>query len=51
MDDMILFGKNKKELHRCKKLIDVFLKQEGLKIKENWQLFRVDSRPVDFIRI
>ena len=49
MDDMALFGRNKKELHKCRILIDEFLKKEGLKIKENWQLFKVDSRPIDFL--
>lgn len=49
MDDMVLFGRNKKELHKVKKLIDTFLKPEGLKIKENWQLFKIDSRPLDFL--
>ena len=51
MDDMVLFGRNKKELHKIKKLIDEFLRQEGLKLKENWQLFKVDSRPLDFLRL
>lgn len=51
MDDMVLFGRNKKELHKIKNLIDEFLKQEGLKLKENWQLFKVDSRPLDFLRL
>ena len=46
---MVLFSRNKKELHKCRNLIDEFLKQEGLKIKENWQLFKVDSRPLDFL--
>lgn len=49
MDDMILFSRNKKELHKNKILIDEFVNKEGLKIKENWQLFKVDSRPLDFL--
>ena len=49
MDDMLLFGRTKKELHKCRALISDYLKKEGLKLKENWQLFKVDSRPVDFI--
>ena len=39
------------EMHKIKNLIDEFLKQEGLKLKENWQLFKVDSRPLDFLRL
>lgn len=49
MDDMVLFGRNKKELHKIKYAIDEFLKPEGLKLKDNWQLFKVDSRPLDFL--
>ena len=51
MDDMLLFHRNKKELKKIKNEIELKLKKEGLNLKENWQLFRVDSRPVDFIRI
>lgn len=49
MDDMVLFSNNKKELHKVKKAIDEFLDKEHLKIKENWQLFKTDSRPLDFL--
>lgn len=49
MDDMVLFYRNKKELHKIKNKIEEFLKQEDLKLKENWQLFKMDSRPLDFL--
>lgn len=49
MDDMLLFHRNKKELHKIKLTVDEFLEKEHLRIKENWQLFKVDSRPLDFI--
>lgn len=49
MDDMLLFGRNKKELHKCKIAIEEFLNKEHLKLKENWQLFKTESRPVDFL--
>lgn len=49
MDDMILFHRNKKELHRIKEKVEKYLKNEKLTLKENWQLFKVDSRPLDFI--
>ena len=49
MDDMVLFHRNKKELHKIKDKIEIFLKQEKLTLKENWQLFKVDSRPLDFL--
>ena len=49
MDDMVLFHRNKKELHKIKDRIEAYLKNEDLKLKENWQLFKVDSRPIDFL--
>ncbi len=49
MDDMLLFHRNKKELHKIRLAINEFLVKEHLRIKENWQLFKVDSRPLDFI--
>lgn len=49
MDDMVLFSNNKKELRKIKKAIDDFLSNERLRIKENWQLFKTESRPLDFL--
>ena len=49
MDDMVLFHRNKKELHKARIKIEEFLKNEDLKLKENWQLFKTDSRPLDFL--
>lgn len=49
MDDMVLFSRNKKELHKCKLAIEEFLNAEGLELKENWQLFKTESRPLDFL--
>jgi hypothetical protein len=50
IDDMVLFGGNKKELHRARRAIEVFLEAKlGLKLKGNWQVFQTDSRGVDFL--
>ena len=49
MDDMVLFHRNKKELHKVKKEVEQYLKKEHLLLKENWQLFKTESRPVDFV--
>lgn len=40
MDDIVLFGRNKKELHEKVRLMIAFLESEGLKVKPNWQVFR-----------
>lgn len=49
MDDMVLIGGNKKKLHKAVRMIDSELEKLGLKLKDNWQVFRVDSRGIDFV--
>lgn len=49
MDDMLIFHRNKKELHKIKDKVEEYLKNEHLRLKENWTLFKVDSRPIDFL--
>lgn len=41
MDDMVIFGSNKKKLHRVRKDIQEYLEKNlGLTLKDNWQVFR-----------
>lgn len=50
MDDMVLLGPNKKQLHRARKEIERFLWQHlGLRLKGNWQVFPVSARAIDFV--
>ena len=49
MDDLVLLGPNKRKLRRAVVLIRERLSEMGLKLKENWQVFPVDSRGVDFV--
>ena len=49
MDDMILFGRNKKELHKMRITVEKFLNTIGLKLKSNWQVYRLDKEPLDFM--
>lgn len=42
MDDMIMFGCNKKNLHKCLESIKEFLKTLDLELKGNHQVFRFD---------
>lgn len=48
VDDMILFDSNKKKLHRILLLIKQRLEEIGLRVKENWQVFKLNVRPLDF---
>lgn len=50
MDDMVLFHRNKKELHKIRIEVEKFLNKENLKLKENWTLFKItDNNPLDFL--
>lgn len=50
MDDMVLLGPNKKLLHRARREVEAFLNRRlGLRLKENWQVFPVKSRGIDFV--
>jgi len=48
MDDMVLFGPNKRELRKKFDELNEFVNQEHLQIKDNWQIFNVSKRPLDF---
>lgn len=49
VDDLVLLGSNKKKLHRAKDEIADYLISIGLSLKENWQVFRIDCRDIDFL--
>jgi hypothetical protein len=51
VDDLVLFGSNKRKLHRVRKEVDRYTKGIELKIKDNWQVFRVDKRDLDFLGV
>ncbi len=40
MDDMVIFGSNKRDLHKIRLVITEYLERElGLQMKDNWQVF------------
>ena len=50
MDDIVIFGADKAELHRLLKEIDAYFRQNlKLTIKGNWQVFPSYVRGVDFV--
>lgn len=55
MDDMVVFGSNKRVLHRIRQAISDYLERRlGLKLKANWQVFRFSygnnqGRDLDFM--
>lgn len=50
MDDIILFGANKKYVKKAAMLLEKYLNEElKLTLKDNKQLFPLDSRPIDMM--
>ena len=54
MDDMVFFGANKRKLHSQQKEIEKYLKNEGLTLKANHQVFKLakaegKGRALDFL--
>ena len=54
MDDIVIFGSNKKQLHKIFIKIKEYLRDKlHLRVKENWQVFRFEykskGRPLDFM--
>lgn len=40
MDDMIIFDSNKRKLHHVRNAVEDYINGIGLRLKENWQVFR-----------
>lgn len=51
VDDLVIFGNNKKKLHKIRIGIETFLKTINLDIKKDWQVFPTRKRAVDFLGI
>ena len=49
MDDLVLMGPNKRKMHRAVNAIKENLNNMGLSLNHSWQVFRTDSRGVDFV--
>lgn len=49
IDNLTIFGPNKKKLHRAIRSIMEFLGRMGLRLKENWQLYNTRKRMVNAV--
>lgn len=50
MDDLVILGANKKKLHRAREQIERYLETiMDLQMKPDWQIFKTDSRGIDFV--
>ena len=50
VDDMVLFGTNKRKLRRAVEAMNEYLKTNlGVQLKSNYQIWKIHSRPIDFV--
>lgn len=49
VDDLVLFGSNKKRLHQVRRNIEMYLNSIDLTLKGDWQVFRINCRAIDFL--
>lgn len=49
VDDFVILGGNKRDLHRKMNRIKEYLNDINLEVKGDWQVFKVNSRPIDFL--
>ena len=49
VDDIVIMDSNKRKLREIKNRIDKELETIGLSLKDNWQIFKKHSRPLDFL--
>lgn len=49
VDDCIVIGPNKRQLHRLQRQAEAYLNSIGLEMKPNWQIYPVDARGIDYL--
>lgn len=49
MDDMVIFGPNKKKLHAMRRQVETWLNAAGLELNGKWQVCKLDKEPLDFM--
>lgn len=49
MDDIVILGSNKEELHKLHKEIEEYLANLDLELNKKWQIYPIDKRAIDFV--
>lgn len=49
VDDMVLLDTNKRKLRKAIARMEAYLNEIGLHLKPNYQIWKVNSRPIDFV--
>ena len=48
-DDIVFLDRNKRKLHKAHVALGRVLRRGSLRIKDDWQIWRYGSRPIDFV--
>lgn len=51
IDDLVMFGNNKRKLHKARQEITQYCNENKLSIKPNWQVFQINHRALDFLGV
>lgn len=49
MDDMLVLHRNKRKLHKARKVIDIILKGLGLLLNPKWQVSKINDQGITFL--
>lgn len=49
VDDVVFLDTNKRKLHKARLLLGTYLRKEKLRFKDDWQVWKIYSRPIDFV--
>jgi len=49
VDDMVLFDNSKKRLHAAVRTVGNYLQHMQMRLKDNWQVYHLRIRPLDFL--
>lgn len=49
VDDMVLFDNSKKRLHAAVRTVGDYLQRMQMRLKDNWQVYHLRIRPLDFL--
>ena len=51
VDDMVIIGPNKRKLHKLRKTLEVWLSRIELRLKGNYQVYKLSKRCIDFVGV
>ncbi len=49
VDDIVFMDRNKRKMHKAVKMLKSILRHGKLKLKDDWEIWRYGTRPIDFV--